>query len=106
MREDLGERLVNAGFIKKTDEKYIYGNRTFGKVYGIQVVNGTPSDVRIEGLSLQTTYDFHNCELSVWGTAQRYAGAAYSVGELVELRDLLTRWQSDWERKLHMEAAA
>lgn len=100
MRADLGERLVNGGFIKKRDEKYIYGNHTFGKVYGIQVINGTPSQISIEGMSLQFTYDFANYELNVWGTAQRHAGASHSVGELIEMRELLTKWQQDWEKRL------
>ncbi|MGR5867402.1 hypothetical protein ACT7DZ_38580 [Bacillus cereus] len=100
MREDLGERLVNGGLIKKRDEKYIYGNRTFGKVYGIQVINGTSSQISIEGMSLQFTYDFANYELNVWGTAQRHAGASYGVGELVKMRELLTKWQQDWEKLL------
>lgn len=100
MREDLGNRLVNGGFIEKRDEKYIYGNHTFGKVYGIKVINGTPSQISIEGMSLQFTYDFTNYELNVWGTAQRFAGGSYSVGELVEMRELLTKWQQDWEKRL------
>ncbi|PEL95806.1 hypothetical protein CN604_24845 [Bacillus wiedmannii] len=101
MSEDLAKRLANSEFITERDCSWMKSHKpNFNDIYGIRVINGTPSQVNIEGMSLQFTYDFTNYELNVWGTAQRYAGASYRVGKLVEMRELLTEWQNDWEKRL------
>ncbi|MGR5994469.1 hypothetical protein ACT7C9_15210 [Bacillus cereus] len=90
IRDDLAERLLEAGLIVKPGPSSYH--RKWTDIWGIRIINGTPHSISIENLGIGLRYDLEEDKLIVWGNGNRYAGSDFSLDVLREFERVLHEW--------------
>lgn len=100
MREDLAKRLTAIGFGGDYDPDGTK-NYNFTKRYSFRILNGTPTQINIEGTPLPITYTFENMTAITWGVASRCSFGHTSIDKLSQVQSIIRNWQLDWEKQLN-----